>query len=325
MQEKQNLWQFDPVTEEKIVNYLADQFKKDQGMDLRGDPLAMQRLKEGAEKAKIELSSSQQTDVNLPYITADASGPKHMNIKLTRAKLESLVDDLVQRTHNTVLIETYLPGREFCVAVCGGITCQGSAIRKRTQPLAFSTVERLLGPDEPMKGRYPALMDWIRRHRGVPEGEPPEPGTAVPAGGPAQEERVREAAAELSALEAARLSARSRARHLVALRGFYRFLVEEEVLDEDPVKGVDLPKIGLKLPEVLSVEEVERLLITPDTSRPAGARNVAMLEILYAAGLRVSELVNLKLDEGEGAYRLRVWLVETDGKLADGMLPKAAG
>ncbi len=82
----------------KIIEYLADQFKKDSGIDLRGDSLAMQRLKEAAEKAKIELSSSQQTDVNLPYITADASGPKHMNVKLTRAKLESLVEDLVQRS-----------------------------------------------------------------------------------------------------------------------------------------------------------------------------------------------------------------------------------
>ncbi|MBQ0762525.1 molecular chaperone DnaK [Marinobacter psychrophilus] len=82
----------------KIIEFLADQFKKDSGIDLRGDSLAMQRLKEAGEKAKIELSSSQQTDVNLPYITADASGPKHMNVKLTRAKLESLVEDLVQRT-----------------------------------------------------------------------------------------------------------------------------------------------------------------------------------------------------------------------------------
>jgi len=84
--------------DKRLIDYLADQFKKDQGMDLRGDPLAMQRLKEGAEKAKIELSSSQQTDVNLPYITADASGPKHLNMKLTRAKLESLVEELIDRT-----------------------------------------------------------------------------------------------------------------------------------------------------------------------------------------------------------------------------------
>ena len=82
----------------KLIEYLADQFKKDSGIDLRGDSLAMQRLKEAAEKAKIELSSSQQTDVNLPYVTADASGPKHMNVKVTRAKLESLVEDLVERS-----------------------------------------------------------------------------------------------------------------------------------------------------------------------------------------------------------------------------------
>jgi molecular chaperone DnaK len=84
--------------DKRLIDYLADAFQKEQGMDLRGDPLAMQRLKEGAEKAKIELSSSQQTDVNLPYITADASGPKHLTMKLTRAKLESLVEDLIDRT-----------------------------------------------------------------------------------------------------------------------------------------------------------------------------------------------------------------------------------
>ena len=82
----------------RLIDYLVDEFKKDQGIDLRQDPLAVQRLKEAAEKAKIELSSSTQTDINLPYVTADASGPKHMNLKLSRAKLESLVDDLVQKT-----------------------------------------------------------------------------------------------------------------------------------------------------------------------------------------------------------------------------------
>lgn len=82
----------------RIVDYLIDEFKTEQGVDLRTDPLALQRLKEAAEKAKIELSSSQQTDVNLPYITADATGPKHMNIKITRAKLESLVEELVTKT-----------------------------------------------------------------------------------------------------------------------------------------------------------------------------------------------------------------------------------
>jgi molecular chaperone DnaK len=82
----------------RVIDFLVETFKKEQGVDLRKDPLALQRLKEAAEKAKIELSSSQQTDINLPYITADASGPKHLNIKLTRAKLEGLVDELVQRT-----------------------------------------------------------------------------------------------------------------------------------------------------------------------------------------------------------------------------------
>jgi len=82
----------------RIIDFLADEFKKENSVDLHNDPLALQRLKEAAEKAKIELSSNQQTDVNLPYITADASGPKHLNVKLTRAKLESLVADLVERT-----------------------------------------------------------------------------------------------------------------------------------------------------------------------------------------------------------------------------------
>jgi len=84
--------------DKRVIDYLVEEFKKDQGFDLRNDPLALQRLKEGAERAKIELSSGQQTEVNLPYITADASGPKHLNIKLTRAKLEALVGDLVSRT-----------------------------------------------------------------------------------------------------------------------------------------------------------------------------------------------------------------------------------
>lgn len=82
----------------RLIEYLADEFKKEQGIDLKNDPLALQRLKEAAEKAKVELSSSQQTDVNLPYITADATGPKHLNVKVTRAKLESLVEDLVARS-----------------------------------------------------------------------------------------------------------------------------------------------------------------------------------------------------------------------------------
>jgi len=84
--------------DKRVIDYLVDEFNKDQGIDLRKDPLALQRLKDAAERAKIELSSSQQTEVNLPYVTADASGPKHLNIKLTRAKLESLVEDLIKKT-----------------------------------------------------------------------------------------------------------------------------------------------------------------------------------------------------------------------------------
>ncbi|MFZ5657519.1 MAG: molecular chaperone DnaK [Pseudomonadota bacterium] len=84
--------------DKRVIDYLVEEFQKDQGIDLRKDPLALQRLKDAAERAKIELSSAQQTEVNLPYVTADASGPKHLNIKLTRAKLEALVDDLVRKT-----------------------------------------------------------------------------------------------------------------------------------------------------------------------------------------------------------------------------------
>ena len=84
--------------DKRVIDFLVDEFQKEQGIDLRKDPLALQRLKDAAERAKIELSSSQQTDVNLPYVTADASGPKHLNIKLTRAKLEALVEDLVKKT-----------------------------------------------------------------------------------------------------------------------------------------------------------------------------------------------------------------------------------
>ncbi len=101
----------------------------------------------------------------------------------------------------------------------------------------------------------------------------------------------------LIALRNAGLSARSRARHLVSVRGFYRFLLQEKIIQHDPARTVDLPKASLKLPDVLSVEEVSRLLDAPDIDKPIGARDGAMLELLYAAGLRVSELVNLKLQD----------------------------
>jgi integrase/recombinase XerD len=98
----------------------------------------------------------------------------------------------------------------------------------------------------------------------------------------------------LIALRDAGLGARSRARHLVSIRGFYRFLVQEGIIRQDPTRRVELPKTGLKLPDVLSVEEVQQLLDTPDPKTPLGARDAAMIELLYAAGLRVSELINLK-------------------------------
>merc|ERR1712054_560296 len=84
--------------DQRVVDYLAEQFKKDNGIDLRTDKLALQRMKEAAEKAKIELSSAAQTNVNLPFVTADASGPKHLNVKLTRSQFESIVDDLITKS-----------------------------------------------------------------------------------------------------------------------------------------------------------------------------------------------------------------------------------
>jgi len=101
----------------------------------------------------------------------------------------------------------------------------------------------------------------------------------------------------LISLRKSGLGARSRARHLVSLRGLYRFAVQEKYLKHDPSKLVDLPKLSLKLPDVLAVDEVSQLLNSPDTTNPLGARDAAMLELLYAAGLRVSELVNLKLQD----------------------------
>ena len=101
----------------------------------------------------------------------------------------------------------------------------------------------------------------------------------------------------LISMRDAGLGAKSRARHLVTIRGFYRFLVQEKILKHDPTRLIDLPKSGLKLPDVLSIEEVRLFLNIPDTKTPIGSRDSAMIELLYAAGLRVSELVNLKLQD----------------------------
>ncbi len=135
----------------RLIDYLADQFKKDQGMDLRGDPLAMQRLKEGAEKAKIELSSTQQTDVNLPYITADASGPKHLNVKITRAKLESLVEDLIKRTIDpcrTALNDAGLSIGEIDEVILVGGQIRMPKVQEEVQEFFGKEPRRDVNPDE---------------------------------------------------------------------------------------------------------------------------------------------------------------------------------
>ncbi len=133
----------------RLVHYLADEFKKDQGIDLRKDPLALQRLKEAAEKAKIELSSSQQTEINLPYITADASGPKHLTMKLSRAKFESLVDDLIQRTIQPV--KNALKDGGVSAADIEEVVLVGGMTR---MPKVQEIVKQLFGK-EPHKGVNP--------------------------------------------------------------------------------------------------------------------------------------------------------------------------
>src|ERR1700757_380276 len=134
----------------RVVNYLADEFKKENGIDLRADRLALQRLKDAAEKAKIELSSAQQTEVNLPFITADASGPKHLTIKITRAKLEALVDDLIQKTVGPVkqaLKDAGVTAQQIDeVILVGGMT---------RMPKVQEAVKALFGGKEPHKGVNP--------------------------------------------------------------------------------------------------------------------------------------------------------------------------
>ncbi|MBA2655870.1 MAG: molecular chaperone DnaK [Tatlockia sp.] len=132
-----------------LIEYLAGEFKKDTGIDLHSDPLALQRLKEAAEKAKIELSTAQQTDVNLPYITADAAGPKHLNIKLTRAKLESLVEKLVQRTIEPC--KTALKDAGLNISQINDVILVGGQTR---MPLVQKTVQDLFGK-EPRKDVNP--------------------------------------------------------------------------------------------------------------------------------------------------------------------------
>lgn len=134
----------------RLIDHLADEFKKDQGIDLRNDKMALQRLKEAAEKAKMELSTSMETDVNLPFITADASGPKHLNIKITRAKLESLVGSLLDRLENpcrTALKDAGLTPREINeVILVGGMT---------RMPAVQERLKKIFDTDEPHKGVNP--------------------------------------------------------------------------------------------------------------------------------------------------------------------------
>ncbi|ENM5906409.1 molecular chaperone DnaK [Vibrio mimicus] len=135
----------------RMINYLVDEFKKDQGIDLRNDPLAMQRLKEAAEKAKIELSSAQQTDVNLPYITADATGPKHMNVKVTRAKLEALVEDLVQRSLEPLkvaLADAGLSVNEITDVILVGGQTRMPMVQKKVAEFFGKEPRKDVNPDE---------------------------------------------------------------------------------------------------------------------------------------------------------------------------------
>ena len=135
----------------RIIDFLVEAFKKEQGFDLRNDPLALQRLKEGAEKAKIELSNGQQTDINLPYITADATGPKHLNIKLTRSKLEALVDDLVTRTIapcRTALNDAGLTAAEIDEVILVGGQTRMPKVQAVVEEFFGKTPRRDVNPDE---------------------------------------------------------------------------------------------------------------------------------------------------------------------------------
>ncbi|NNM62136.1 MAG: molecular chaperone DnaK [Steroidobacteraceae bacterium] len=135
----------------RVVNYLADEFKKESGIDVRRDPLAMQRLKEAAEKAKIELSSSQQTEVNLPYITADQAGPKHLNMKLTRAKLESLVEELVGKTIGpcqVALKDAGLSMQDISEVILVGGQTRMPLVQKAVKDLFGKEPRKDVNPDE---------------------------------------------------------------------------------------------------------------------------------------------------------------------------------
>ncbi len=135
----------------RVIDFLAEEFKKDNGIDLHNDPLALQRLKEAAEKAKIELSSAEQTDVNLPYVTADASGPKHLNVKLTRAKLESLVGDLIERTKGpclTALKDAGLAAKDISHVILVGGQSRMPKVQEMVESIFGKEPRKDVNPDE---------------------------------------------------------------------------------------------------------------------------------------------------------------------------------
>jgi len=135
----------------RIIDYVADEFKKESGIDLHNDPLALQRLKETAEKAKIELSSSQQTEINLPYVTADANGPKHLNMTLTRAKLESLIEDLIQRTVEpcrVALKDAGLSGSDISDVILVGGQTRMPKVQEMVQGIFGQEPRKDVNPDE---------------------------------------------------------------------------------------------------------------------------------------------------------------------------------
>jgi molecular chaperone DnaK len=137
--------------DQKIINHLVDEFKKDQGVDLKNDPLALQRLKEAAEKAKIELSSSEQTQVNLPYITADASGPKHLDIKISRSRLESMVEDLIQRSIDpckTALKDAGLNASDIDEVILVGGSTRMPKVQQKVKEFFGKEPKKDVNPDE---------------------------------------------------------------------------------------------------------------------------------------------------------------------------------
>lgn len=137
--------------DQKVIDWIADEFKKDQGIDLRGDKMALQRLKEAAEKAKCELSGSMETDINLPFITADASGPKHLNLKLSRAKLESLCDDLLRRLEGpcrTALKDAGLSSSEIDEVILVGGMSRMPAVIQKVQDIFGKSPNKGVNPDE---------------------------------------------------------------------------------------------------------------------------------------------------------------------------------